>query len=59
MAVYFRSNAKEDLQRTLIGYMNGDIPVPSSDSLIQYSRKYSYQKAAKELQEILKENKGE
>lgn len=59
MAVYFRSNDKEDLQRTLIGCMNGDIPVPSSDSLIQYSRKYSYQKAAKELQEILKENKGE
>lgn len=49
MATYFCNNNRESLKSVLIRCLEGREKFPSKDQLINYSRQFSYRKAANEL----------
>ncbi len=54
-AVYFQNNDKESLKSTLIACLNGKAGQYSAEELIEYSRRFNYQKTAQRLQQIMEE----
>ena len=53
-AVYFHSGDQESLKKSLKGFLSGNMPKPSAESLIQYSKKYSYKDAAVKIMALWK-----
>ncbi len=52
-AVYFRNRDKESLRSVLASCLKNKEIFPSRNSLIEYSRRFSYQKTAMELKRLL------
>lgn len=52
-AVYFRSNDRESLKRVLTDCLKRNERHSNEDALIEYSRRFSYQKTARELDILL------
>lgn len=53
-AVYFRNRDKESLKQSLKQFWGRELPKPSPESLIQYSKNYSYKDAAIKIMTLWK-----